>query len=220
MNSKFKFASILLVPFTLAALTACGSSSSKDDGKKAAEAYVGAYLNKDVNYDEGVVSKEAIEELVLKRDYKAVQEYNMNGNKDKEILGAYYEALKNVEYTVKSASENKDEVKATVSIKGVDVSGISEDVMTYRVKIRREQKLSKEELNSKVEERAVEDLKSAQSKDETDVELSFTKDSDGKLKLSDDSIGRLENTISYFNENYSNHTGDVPEEFKEIEKTK
>lgn len=242
MNNKIKLASIMLVPFTLTALTGCGAKNVeqdnkveqsstvepgnnaeqkevevKDEGQKAAEAYVGAYLNKDVNYDEAGVSKDAVQDIVLKRNYNIIKEYSNNSGKDKEILNAYYEALKNVEYTAKVSTKENDQIKTVVTVKGIDISGISDDLASYRIKVRREKKPSKDELKALVDDKAVEDLKAAQIKGDIDIELVFVKDEQGKLKLSDNCIGKLENAISYSKDDYANNTDAVPDEIKQIE---
>lgn len=221
MKRKFKIVSFLMILCCSLALLSCGNStsgsSSKADLDSAAEGYINAYLGKDVNYDKLGSAKDELENLVYKRDYHVVNLYTMEGGKDAEILQAYYDALKNVEYTIKTSNSSDDGGKVTVAVKGIDISEVENEVRTFSIKTRREKKMSREELNKVTEDKAVELLKAVTSGEEKEIELEFTKNSDGKLELSDSSIDNLENTLSFMQDNYTKFTGDVPQEFKDIE---
>lgn len=221
MRKKFKIISIfVLFSFSLL-LSACGSNSgkvSKDNIKEAAEGYICAYLHKENNnLEKAGLSKEEVYDLVTKRDYHVVNLYSRQDGKDGEILRAYCEALKNIEYSVKSTSMDNDTMKAVVTIKGIDISKIERNVIAFAMKTRREKNLTREELYAAMEEEAEKELKDAEKMDEKDIELTFSKESDGRLKLEDESINLLENSLTYVEENYSKFTGDVPEEFKSNE---
>lgn len=221
MKKKFKIVNFLMILCCSLALLSCGNStsgsSSKADLDSAAEGYINAYLGKDVDYDKIASAKDELENLVYKRDYHVVNLYTMEGGKDAEILQAYYDALKNVEYTIKTSNSSDDGGKVTVAVKGIDISEVENEVRTFSIKTRREKKMSREELNKVTEDKAVELLKAVTSGEEKEIELEFTKNSDGKLELSDSSIDNLENTLSFMQDNYTKFTGDVPQEFKDIE---
>ncbi len=221
MKKKFKIVNFLMILCCSLALLSCGNStsgsSSKADLDSAAEGYINAYLGKDVDYDKLASAKDELENLVYKRDYHVVNLYTMEGGKDAEILQAYYDALKNVEYTIKTSNSSDDGGKVTVAVKGIDISEVENEVRTFSIKTRREKKMSREELNKVTEDKAVELLKAVTSGEEKEIELEFTKNSDGKLELSDSSIDNLENTLSFMQDNYTKFTGDVPQEFKDIE---
>lgn len=221
MKKKFKIVNFLMILCCSLALLSCGNStsgsSSKADLDSAAEGYINAYLGKDVDYDKLGSAKDELENLVYKRDYHVVNLYTMEGGKDAEILQAYYDALKNVEYTIKTSNSSDDGGKVTVAVKGIDISEVENEVRTFSIKTRREKKMSREELNKVTEDKAVELLKAVTSGDEKEIELEFTRNADGKLELSDSSIDNLENTLSFMQEDYSKFTGDVPQEFKDIE---
>lgn len=221
MKKKFKIVNFLMILCCSLALLSCGNStsgsSSKADLDSAAEGYINAYLGKDVDYDKLGSAKDELENLVYKRDYHVVNLYTMEGGKDAEILQAYYDALKNVEYTIKTSNSSDDGGKVTVAVKGIDISEVENEVRTFSIKTRREKKMSREELNKVTEDKAVELLKAVTSGEEKEIELEFTKNSDGKLELSDSSIDNLENTLSFMQDNYTKFTGDVPQEFKDIE---
>lgn len=224
MKRKFKIVSFLMILCCSLALLSCGNSTSgsssktsKADLDSAAEGYINAYLGKDVDYDKLASAKDELENLVYKRDYHVVNLYTMEGGKDAEILQAYYDALKNVEYTIKTSNSSDDGGKVTVAVKGIDISEVENEVRTFSIKTRREKKMSREELNKVTEDKAVELLKAVTSGEEKEIELEFTKNSDGKLELSDSSIDNLENTLSFMQDNYTKFTGDVPQEFKDIE---
>ncbi|MBE6048962.1 MAG: hypothetical protein E7213_11300 [Clostridium sp.] len=224
MKKIVKALSILMIFAIIPVLTACDNSKSKSNKntpakldniniEKVAEAYLNAYLGREVNYDETGLKKDDLQDYVYKRDYNIVNKYSAQDGKDEEILKAYYEGLKNVEFSIKSS----DVREVTVAIKGINISEVENIVQTHMMKVKREKEITIEGLRSEGENKAIEALKAAPVLEEKEITLNFAKDSEDKLRVADVSIQGIENGLSYVEDNYKRFTGQVPEEFKKLE---